>query len=878
MKKSFLMWMVLVFYCWCISAVSARDYYYDRLLNPNEFKKLDNYTVSQMQQNLATIYQNNRHWMRDVAQSRHPLTDGRMGPVTLFWLQRFIKDFKIEPIGSYVHETILRLEDIASFANMFPEETKILISHDFSYWNDDRPELQMYHYYSVRRDGTHQALLDLVHLYQQIIDPLPDSAKINKNKFITYYYQLTAEDFKVLQDKNQIHEQLSKLENKQFDNISALKEAVSAALKDYPDQLDQLMSVIQRYYRYADPVISQSFIDVLKGDPLFTSLNSVLADLLDKTISDVAYPDKHLFEQAVKSKIYAGIGACQHDDQQNDYVLNLKINDKNFKKLIEDLLTGPYEGIHDFSNRLKIIDQLRMPQKDKCKEADLESIDKFVTDLYVSVVHPAIASLYKKNPIYSEAMPVQWDGRGCGCVLNDLSGTVYGFYPFWLANGETQTVNFSVLSRVAYYGLSFDENGAIMQANSQHNQKTVLSTDETIRASQIAFVQVARKYTSKVDWVIHNDKPYWNWWKTQSIETKATILKTLTEDIVHLLNRQITNHFSQIGQNITFGAVTAPTQGDGITLYFNDFPGDPDSIAIFNRFFADLQKRLFAAKHDYFVNILVPQSVLGKGLYRYSNILSWVDDTKISSVNAGSLLSSSQNENLKTKILVLIEEPTTNAKKKLRFDIEHSELHGVERGLLLRNIIPVIQFDGRNWKQLEDDVVYFKDNFGGIGFWPLMIDKPETAEKMPLRYDDIKSVSGYVVRFFQASTWRGDGDSFIDKFVCENRIYFRMSLNFMTIVCVLLAGLYFYSCRIRYRIKNYYVLYLSILIIPTLIIALLLLTYDPVLEPISKGNLPLILILFGGAAISIIFYQSWKKQMKKPSRPRMQLSSNGQVD
>lgn len=871
MKKIFLYWIVFIL-CGCfISLVFAANVYNDRLLDPSKFRQLEKRTTNRMQQNLSVIYQNDRDWGRDVALSQHPLTDGLMGPVTLFWLQRFINDFKIEPIGNYVNETKTRLERIASFTNMFPEEAKILISTDFADWNDGQPELQRNNYYGVMRSGSDQALLDLVHLYLQVVEPWSESARVSKNQLATYYYQLTAEDFKILQGKDQIQVQLSKLVNKQFDNVPALKEAVVTALKDYPELVDKLLPVIQQYYRYADPIISQSFLYILMGDTLFTSLNSVLTTLLDNSLNGVAYPDKNLFDRAVKSKIYAGIGACQDVDKQNKYLSSLRISDEDFKKLTEDLLTGPYQGIPNFSQQLQQIDLLRMRQKDACEVKDLALVDEFVVGLYDYVVQPAIVLLYTKKPQYNAAPPIQWNGSGCGCLLDDLSGTVYGFYPFWLANENEQTVNFSVLSRVAYYGLSFDENGIIKQTNNAHNDITILPADDTGKNLQVAFIEEARKHNSKVDWVIHNDKVYWDWWKKLTYPSRVSILESLTENIIGLLTSQITDRFSKIKQNITLGAMVPPARGDGVTLYFNDYPDDPESIGLFNRFFADLQKKLHAEGNDYFINILVPQSALGAGIYRYSNLLERIDNTKFSNGTYTPLVSNSRDDP-RTKILVLIEEPTTASKKKLRLDLENGELHGIERGLLLRNIIPVIEFDGRNWKQLEDDVVYFKDNFGGIGFWPLMVNEPEVVEEMPSRCDEIQSVSGCLVRYFQKITWHGEPESFLEKIICENRAYFRIALGSLTALFLVFTSLYFYSCRIHNRIKNFYVHYVVIIVAPTLIVALLLLTYDPVLEPISSGNLPLILVLFGGIALSIIVYQRRKKDQKKPSRPRIQLS------
>lgn len=822
-----------------------------------------------MQQNLAVIYQYDRDWAHDAALSQHPLTDGMLGPVTLFWLQRFIYDFKIEPIGRrYVDETILRLERIASFAGMFPEELKILISSDFSEWNDDQPDKQKNQYFGVRRTGSDQALLDLVYLYLQVVEPPPDPGKSNKNPLTAYYYQLSAEDFKVLQGKNQVQAQLAKLVNKRFDNVEALKEAVTGVLGEYPELVDKLVPVIERYYRYADPVISQSFLEILMGDTLFASLNHILVKLLENTISGIAYPDPYLFAQTVKSKISAGIGACRDLDQQNEYISRLKWSDDDFHKLTEDLLTGPYQGIPDFSEQLRQIDLLRIRRKGDCETEDLTLTNEFVNGLYENVVHPAIQLHYKKKPDYNATTFIRWDGNGCGCVLDDLSGTVYGFYPFWVANGETQTVNFSVLSRVAYYGLSFDEDGIIKQTNNPHNDITVLSVNDAGQNLQAAFIRTARKHNSKADWVVHSDKPYWDRWRSLAYAARVTVLETLADSIVNLLTERLTDSTSRFAQKVTFGAIKPATRGDGVTLYFNDFPDDYESVGLFNRFFSDLQKRLHAENNDYFANILVSQSKLGTGIYRYSNLLAWIDQTK-SSTGIATAANIPSQETVNTKILVFIEEPTTDSKKKLRLEIENSELHGIERGVLLRNIIPVIEFDGKNWKQLEDDVVYFKDNFGGIGFWPLLTNEAEVAAEMPFHCDEIRSVGGCLTRFFQAATWQGEPESMLERVVCDNRSLFRMALGLLVTLCLIYTGLYFYSCRVRSKIRNMYMFYLILIVISTLVVALLLLTYDPALEPISEGNLPLIMLLFGGVAISIIVYQRRKKQMKKPARPRI---------
>lgn len=84
MKKLFFFSIVFILCNSCITVASAMDAYYDRLINQDKFKQLDKPTVNRIQQNLSTIYRDDQDWNRDVALKQHPLTDGLMGPVTLF--------------------------------------------------------------------------------------------------------------------------------------------------------------------------------------------------------------------------------------------------------------------------------------------------------------------------------------------------------------------------------------------------------------------------------------------------------------------------------------------------------------------------------------------------------------------------------------------------------------------------------------------------------------------------------------------------------------------------------------------------------------------------------------------------------------------------
>ena len=102
------------------------------------------------------------------------------------------------------------------------------------------------------------------------------------------------------------------------------------------------------------------------------------------------------------------------------------------------------------------------------------------------------------------------------------------------------------------------------------------------------------------------------------------------------------------------------------------------------------------------------------------------------------------------KLLVFLNEPSSRAKKCLRLQVEN-EFHGAERVDVLRKVIPVLgrteireatgtERDGDDDKaelaQFIDDLSYLKDNFGGIGMWPVPmqrvpVEEKETAVKVP---------------------------------------------------------------------------------------------------------------------------------------------------
>ena len=136
--------------------------------------------------------------------------------------------------------------------------------------------------------------------------------------------------------------------------------------------LKRILPFIQQYYTKIDPVITKDLIAALTkqivGNPLVTTLNSILSDLLKKELSGISYPDKNLYDKAAQAKIQAGIGACYPTQEHSRHVLGLRLSDEDLEQLGQELLSGIYyHGMPDIRAQLAEIKKLRLKKKADCQ-------------------------------------------------------------------------------------------------------------------------------------------------------------------------------------------------------------------------------------------------------------------------------------------------------------------------------------------------------------------------------------------------------------------------------------------------------------------------------------------------------------------------------
>jgi hypothetical protein len=564
---------------------------------------------------------------------------------------------------------------------------------------------------------------------------------------------------------------------------------------------------------------------------------AVVATLMEQ-IKEVDYAEASLFRSAVTSKIGMGLGMCRLNSPRNNaYVAGLRISDDqlaSLKKELEVLKPQAGDGLKLLGAGLdETFSQIAVlrARNELCDEATKLKGEDYVRGIYLAYLAMPVESAARKK-IPDEIAPIKIKGSDCGCALDDLSGVVYGFYPYWKKQKGPQAINFRVLNRMAYYGVTIDNGGDFrLGANSFNAQDGSPGENE--------FVRVAHQYNSKVDWMVQKND--WDGeWKTSSVTTKETFFKKLEANIVTLLSTHRTDTASALRPYTSFGLAGPTRRGDGVTLYFPDYPDDSDARALFNNFYLSL--RVEMDKRGMWLNVLVSQDTLmddknSGGTFSLGNLASLRKKR-----NATEPLKGTGMPDNDEYVLVLMNEPSSDAKKKLRSDIENeSGLYGADRADFLRSILPVWHFDDRNFQQLEDDVVYSRDNFGGVGFWAPDFDNLAKPVADPGESClQSKSMTICLLKNYRDDSVSASMPGPVERFVCVNRWFFQIALTLLALLIVALVVLYFRVCRAQNFIKKYFLLLLGLVGLPTLVLFTLLMGYDPYFAKLSRGQLPFI--------------------------------------
>jgi hypothetical protein len=867
---------------------------------------------------LLEIFAGDPDYIKARALPSKPLSDEVVGPITLSFITRFWMFYNADSTAVVTDNALDTMLHFADMLVKHPQMKADVLGVGFVRWIDAKPKREKYEAYRIVRTFDEQRLPGLLKRYYGSTEYMSGSdIDAEQAPLSAFWYGLSADDLKTLGAKAGMIPALTAIKDESFANRALFDAAVLAAIKLTPEQATPYMPAIARsaegsgfqltgkavqnlranmqlprelveaattlrhdvYIERADMqaaikelgdkagaqwdamlpavtaeaeqvkiyTLTDAAIKTLSSDPKNAPISPVFLKIMTN-LSDIQYPRRSLFDRAVIAKLRAGLGACPSGGAgARKRLLEQKIGKEDLA-LLKDAVGQPLAAKLD-----------KLYEGAQCEEAETESMLATLSELYEKY-KASLGEQARKQPRFNASKAIGWTGQSCGCVADQFEGQVYGFYPFWLA-GSNQQINFRLVNRIGYYGVTFDEQGTMRMANDGRAMSEILATNDS---AQLAFIEVARRHRTKIDWVIH--KTDWDAWGNSTDLKKRQVLETLSNNIVNFLDTKLNSWRASIDPVLSFGLAGVPTRGDGITLYFDGFPRDEGSVALYSTFVEKLHARLFANGHELTIALRRGEMGKGGGIHSYDSLLSVLDKSPKRKITFR-LPGTPPTAQVLPKLLVFIEEPTSVTKKQLRAEIE-SNYHGENRVRILRQIMPVIEFGKKDWAQLEDDMIYVGDNFGGIGFWPVTVNKvgkesaASVARASGVRSCDIsKSVERCLEDFMQ--TKAGYSPFAFTNFICENRWILRFLVGLSLLTLVIAMAVYYQYCHLRPKLERFRYFFLALLAFAVLDTAMLI-RFDPYLQHMAQGNfVPALLVL---TIIGVIIYYR-RKFRERDERP-----------
>jgi hypothetical protein len=793
--------------------------------------KAGNYAgrVPQMQRDLYRIYGGKKGFEYDAGEKNKPLGDGVFGPVTRRWLVRFCQEhpFKVrkahfdadvaaELAGYRVKQPAAIAATAAPQAPLPPLEQTYRYDPDFPRKPGNvalmLPRLQtltdLYSDKALFDDAVERALKGLdpdPATRQRIVDfsaldgYLLPSDKLSKLKGAS----------PALLEKLMLKADIDYVGADDFHADLAIAVGEGAEKAEYARHATQIDG-LARTTHYRIPA-------TLAADLAAASALEAPVAVLYKNMAKVEYPSQTLFRSALLAHLERALGMCQANRHQKEGLMD---DDGAVKALW--VLVDPARA------HLERVMYLRA-KEGRCNQAEL------VEELRLLVIADGVlfrkldnafelVSIWKAPPLARQAGPGAVDG--CGCAHDARGGMSYGFYPLW-TDATKGRLDFDVLSRIGLYGLTIGDRG---------NLRFPAGVD----TPPWTLMEAAHRHMTRVDWVLYKGD-----WNSVGEAGMAPLLANLRASIKDMLALRPPGGDGRGTALASFGLEQGPSAGDGIVLRFERFPSGQGAQQALREFVKVLAKELRDMKPARQLFMMVTDTdILGAddaspdetrpfspaGLLTLMKRANWIEEAHYReySKHPGP-------EDL--KVLVLMQEPTSSNKLRLRAGIENA-LFSNERVRALRNMIPVVEYDGRRPGQLNDDIVYFQDNFGGIGFWPLPF--ASAAD------DTASSNTGTQLlrQYFREEGLEGGFVAEAIDLICPNRAWLRW-LAWISALVAIVAGMILarcHNCGTRLDNPYFMAVMVALIALPFVVIAALVVG-DPLFKSESGVHWVLAAIL-----------------------------------
>ncbi|RUL79017.1 Ig domain-containing protein [Dyella choica] len=463
------------------------------------------------------------------------------------------------------------------------------------------------------------------------------------------------------------------------------------------------------------------------------------------------------------------------------------------------------------------------------------------------LMSPALRNLLidkamESHSLLNPAAP-KWSGKGCGCV-RELTGEVYGFYPFWHNQDQPVRLDFSLLSRISVFALWYKDNGDLVEPAWNASPQT-------------DFIVEAQQHRTALDFTIyHND---WQFLKTAGDDDIARSTTRLATEAADFIDTPLPDLASRSHAWVP-GFARVERYGNGLTLYLDRIPDAKDPLRPAFIRYRDQQiqaliKELRQRSRPYVLNIVLRDADLTApdASWQVAEMNQFVRQAEAPSSRgqyaAGDSARYLSNTNLTVRYLLLLTQPTERSMRDVISTIDKDQsLEEVDTRMLLHRVVPIVSSGAHSEYELTENLAYASDNFGGTGFWAA----PDMGQKSgPM-------IAGRIRAMFLARHLRTEK---LNAWICDYRWPLRMAAEGLLLLWLIAFAFYRSSCRIR-QVGLPYQLGLLLGAIAFLGLGALLLVGDPALVQVRRGNALLGVLLV--ALIATIAYHMLKPRVENP--------------
>lgn len=605
--------------------------------------------------------------------------------------------------------------------------------------------------------------------------------------------------------------------HRRINNNSFGSKAVHVRLMSNTNPEDSIID-----YVWLDPADMDSLKSYLRKEATQLPFSATISKFLNN-MKGIVFADSAMMRRYALSLFAASLGICYDTTSTYQKVKDVIWSDEEVLQLFKRVRWIPPHPMRNqnqqantatnnsqqlltfFNKRFRFLN---------CSEDRWSHAFSLVDSIYSYALEPIVFANTQTRLDFSDTLTTVWHANGCGCSqYKELNGNVYAIYPYWLAKEGGDTLDFSVITRIAYYGLSAANDGKLKTPSGL----PALSFFD--RKGQSEFVNVAHKHNVKVDWVIK--KSNWGDLANDSLRMQL-FFDSLATQIEALVNKKNNSLFQRFVAKLTLDGRDMGNRGDGVTLWFQNYPTDPVNKEIFRNNFKKIHKKLMEANEFAVVNMMVNQMDLAekmnirkdstyepkeKGIYSYEFFRTLMESPQ------------KNGENIRNFLIVLSDEPVSRSKLLIYHDL-NQQLIGEARTHVLHALVPMLWLDYSQWDQLEDDASFYNDAYYSLGIAPYGLPNDTAFLE--------ETLTNTLLQHFEKVNGSHERQGAIAAFFCTHRWFFRLLNTLVYTLVFLLLICFFANCQVNAFFSKHLALLVALVAIPPLLTSLILSHFDPI--------------------------------------------------